>query len=573
MEYKGEGVRGENERRIDLISLMLLMSDKKRYVICKQWKNMKNPKEIFIGKRFLFLFFIAVIFFLPLVDANSQLQYKKFTTPTFIFNDEPLFYSLNATYTIDNHSYETYLSDFPDSNLFLAPTIVGKKFYYDTKRSSKLSCDNIIFIETNFGSPYSICVEPSANYGGVDIPLEIINYYPTAVEGADQYFNNASIEGNVLIHYQILNSNITKFSPIVLNLGKWPVKVDNKKIDDVLNEPIYNQTLIFYGKNKALIVNTRNNTGEGVVVIPPGVSKQIDYGFFKNLSNTLDFYYIIYERQGNYFLKTENITPNLNSSYGFYFRPITINYAMKIEEPIIDATYDPKDDNQKFIKFKPNLNIEITNNEIPQLKFCYVERDLPKEKEIPLNTDGKYLFNDYVYAQGDPFKYPLDNYRINFSVYPPLLIQNEKEIEMPSNSPYEGTISIDSDTISIDLNRSKQTLYIIIISLILAILSLFLSIYPLISKKEIPDTAEVILIFIIFSVSILSILLSNLFGHIWSMGGLAVILSEFVIISVFLLVVYKRRITLAEKIRGLLKNKPKKSSKNKGKRFRRNSNR
>ena len=407
--------------------------------------------------------FLMIILFLfsmiGIVNGENELSYHKDSTPIFALGNEPLIYSFNASYSLDNIEYERPFSSLSDKNLFLGYTITGKK-YLGKNVNSGGSCTPLLFSEEENNAPHSICITIfTIMPNGTVIPKpEVMIYYTTTIPEIDEYVNNPSYEGEILVHYNITNPKITDVAPIIFNLGKWPININEEKITDVLNMPIINDTILVFGSNTSMILN-KGNTDTVVMSVTAGTLNYTgSTQLIVALRSNPDFSYIFYKNQGDYFLKIQRTTQIQEGILSLDFRPVQIDYAIKIEDPIIENTLGFSDNAPERLQFKPDLQINISNNEIKQLNFSFFKDGNVKYSNLPLDQNGTYTFNEYVDANGNSFFYPFDDYTSNIIVNPPLLISDQEEISTQTNSGFNANIDINYNEIHFVFSRTLESL-------------------------------------------------------------------------------------------------------------------
>lgn len=481
------------------------------------------------------LFFLCLI---GTVNAEKQLSYQKYGTPTFSFNDEPLIITFNASYSLDGQKYDKHFSNLSDENIFLGYTITGKKYLGSDVISGNGSCIPPIFGEENPGAPYPICLDVQTTTNEGVRPAKVMILYSTTIPEIDEYVNNPTYEGEILVHYQIKNPRISTVSPIVLNLGDWPVRVNDEKITEILDKPISNDTILIFGSNTSLILN-KGNSNIVALRTKAGTLNYTDNELTAFPRSNPDFSYIFFKNKGNYFLKIQRISQVQDGVLSLNFRPIKIDFSLKIEDPIVENTLSFTENTQDTLRYKPKLQINISDNKISQLVFNYLSGGKEINKSVLLNPNGTYFFNDYVDAKGNFFYYPFDHFYSKISVSPPLLISDEKEISTESNSGFDASIDIHYKTINIEFSRSIETWLILIVSLLISIIAVI----GYFNKIK-PDNPLLELLGVISPIFLL-ILVSGL-NHLLSIGTIMIVV-PFLIIGFYFIYWKKRKIQIKRK--------------------------
>jgi hypothetical protein len=484
--------------------------------------------------------FILILFLFSLigiVNGENEFLYQKYNNPVFTLGSDPLIYSFNASYSLENKKYErpfysfSYakpFNSFSDNNLFLSYTITGKK-YLGRNVNLGGSCIPLIFKEEGENAPYPICIQSTviAQNGTTIIP-QVLIYYTTTIPEIDEYANNPSYEAEILVHYIISNPKISEVSPIILNLGKWPVRVNDEKITDMLNKPILNDTILIFGSNNSMILNKGdNNIVSGAMTVGSvnytGSTKLISFP-----RRNPNFSYIFYEDHGDYFLKVQRTTQSQEGILSLNFRPVKIAYAIKIKYPIVDRTYNFLDAAPDRLNFKPDLQINISNNEIQQLNFKFIKYGNTEFQNITSDQNGIFHFNELMDAYGNSFLYPFDYYTAKIVVNPPLLISDNKEILTPANSGFTADIEIFYKNINFKFSRPLDSILVFFSGLIIVLLSLI----GLLLRPE-ADRRLIVIPIIGLIVSIIPILVSNGLNHLVSLGTIIIFISLISIIIVY----------------------------------------
>jgi hypothetical protein len=489
---------------------------------------MTIPTKNLFENAMIFLLIVLILFgFIGIVNGEEELSFNKDGNPVFTLRNESLINSFNASYFLGNKIIERPFSQLSDEKLFLAYIIVGKK-YLGNKVNTGGSCLPTIFAyEDDYAAP-SICMDvwTASPNSGVIIPETLI-YYSTTIPEIDEYMNSPSYETEILVNYSIKDPKITRVAPITLNLGKWPVSVNEEKITDVFNKPIKNDTILIFGSNTSMILNKGDTNIVGLSLVAGSENYTGSTRLISIPRNNPDFSYLFYEYRDNYFLRIERTTQIQEGILSLTFRPIKIVFAINIEDPIVENTLNFLDKSPDRLKFKPNLQINISNSNIRQLNFKFLSNGNTKISNISLDQNGTYSFSQYLDANGNSFFYPFDHYTSNIEVNPPLLISNQEEIPTQSNSGFNAIIKINYKTISFDLSRSIESL----IGFFCGLLLILIGIIALFIK---PGKNSVLFLSIFgVIVSIISLFNTNGFNRIFSIGTIIIISSILIIIVIY----------------------------------------
>ena len=103
-------------------------------------------------------------------------------------------------------------------------------------------------------------------------------------------------------------------------------------------------------------------------------------------------------------------------------------------------------------------------------------------KNKKLESDGKIKFDEPVLTEGNKIWYPFDSYKTEITVEPPLLINEEKNLDMFLGSDFEGNLQINNNKIDISIQRSVMDKIIYFLPLIGFII---LFSYAIISKQPV----------------------------------------------------------------------------------------
>ena len=203
----------------------------------------------------------------------------------------------------------------------------------------------------------------------------------------------------------------------MFELGKWPKYINGKNINDSLNISIYENNLIIHGTEKVLI-------------------------FYKN-SNS--FYYKLFQNNGNYYLSIQESQVNKNTGELIIrFRPITIETDIRIIDILPPANL------YSSFRLKPELTFKSSNNDIDILDFTYKSESINKT----LQSDGTIRFDELLELEGEKIWYPFDSYCTEIIVEPPLLLKEDKNIDMPEGSDFKGKLHTEHNKIKISIKRN-----------------------------------------------------------------------------------------------------------------------
>lgn len=187
------------------------------------------------------------------------------------------------------------------------------------------------------------------------------------------------------------------FTPFIFELGDWPKYIGGKNIDGSLDGTIYEDDLIIYGAEKVLIF----------------------------VKDSKSFYYKINKNNGHYYLSVQTkIEDQHKDRLKIIFRPLRIRTEIK------NIDISPWTDISSSLRIKPELNFEISDKDIDRLNFTYKSESNSITKNKKLESDGKIKFNEILSTDGNKIWYPLDAYNTEITVEPPLLINEEKNLDM-----------------------------------------------------------------------------------------------------------------------------------------------
>jgi len=376
--------------------------------------------------------------------AEEGLKYNKGAYPVFEFMDAPLIYSMKGSYQINDTVISGNISNHYDSNIKLKYILFGRKYIQN---------------------PPTVTIGPAEQYNKFTGQWEVIEKTETlknsegtelhrktelsSLSSINSYFNNPSTLTEFPVEYEIFNNDMKYFTPFIFELGDWPKYIGGKNIDDSLDGTIYEDDLIIYGAEKVLII----------------------------VKDSKSFYYKINKNNGHYYLSIQTkIEDKQEGRLKIIFRPLRITNEIKN----IDIL--PPTNIYTSLKLKPELIFEISNKDIDQLNFTYKSDSNIITKNKQLESDGKIKFDEIVLLEGDKIWYPFDSYKTEITVEPPLLINEEKDLDMIHGSDFEGNLLINNNKIDISIQRSvvdKIKYFIPLIGLII------LFSYAIISKQPV----------------------------------------------------------------------------------------
>ena len=376
--------------------------------------------------------------------AEEGLKYNKGAYPVFEFMDAPLIYSMKGSYQINDTVISGNISNHYDSNIKLKYILFGRKYIQN---------------------PPTVTIGPAEQYNKFTGQWEVIEKTETlknsegtelhrktelsSLSSINSYLNNPSTLTEFPVEYEIFNNDMKYFTPFIFELGDWPKYIGGKNIDDSLDGTIYEDDLIIYGAEKVLII----------------------------VKDSKSFYYKINKNNGHYYLSIQTkIEDKQEGRLKIIFRPLRITNEIKN----IDIL--PPTNIYTSLKLKPELIFEISNKDIDQLNFTYKSDSNIITKNKQLESDGKIKFDEIVLLEGDKIWYPFDSYKSEITVEPPLLINEEKDLDMIHGSDFEGNLLINNNKIDISIQRSvvdKIKYFIPLIGLII------LFSYAIISKQPV----------------------------------------------------------------------------------------
>ena len=371
---------------------------------------------------------ILVILILLIIPSSyafdiNDITYNENKKPTFEYKNSPLIETMQGYYLSNNSTIggKINLSKYP--KLTLVSPINGRFWYADSNVSL-----NYEMMAGIVGIPIKVGPELSFNKstGQIDA-AEPENDEWTTSYGAEElssqnsYLNKVSWLVSFTLHYEILNDDVNYITPFVFELGKWPKYIYGKNINDSLNISIYENNLIIHGTDKVLI-------------------------FYKN-SNL--FYYKLFQNNGNYYVSIQESQVNKNKGELLItVRPIIIETDIRIIDILPPANL------YSSLRLKPELTFKSSNNVIDNLDFTYKSESITITKNKKLQSDGTIRFDELLELEGDKIWYPFDSYYTEIIVEPPLLLKEDKNIDMPEGSDFNGKLQKEHNKITIYVERS-----------------------------------------------------------------------------------------------------------------------
>lgn len=380
----------------------------------------------------IFIMSFVLLLFMGTGLAEEGLKYNKGAYPVFEFLDAPLIYSMKGSYQINDTVISGNIHNHHDSNIKLKYISFGRKYIQN---------------------PPTVTIGPEEQYNKSTDQLEVIDNTETpknieatdihskkelsSLSGINSYLNKPSTLTEFPVEYEIFNNDVKYFTPFIFELGDWPKYIGGKNIDDSLDGTIYENDLIIYGDEKVLI-------------------------FVKDSES---FYYKVNKNNGHYYLSVQTkIEDRHKDRLKIVFRPL------KIRNEIKNINILPPTNIYSSLRLKPELIFEISDKNISQLNFTYKSDSDTITKNKKLEDDGKIKFDEIVISEGDKIWYPFDSYKTEITVEPPLLINEEKNLDMSIESKFEGKLQIDNNKIDISIQRSVRSKIKYFIPLIVFIL-------------------------------------------------------------------------------------------------------
>jgi len=363
--------------------------------------------------------------------AEEGLKYNKGTYPVFEFMDAPLIYSMKGSYQINDTVMSGNISNHHDSNIKLKYVLFSRKY---VEIPPTWAPDGPVeHYNKSTGQIEVIETETPKNIEATDTSKKELS----SLSGINSYLNTPSTLTEFPVEYEIFNNDIKYLTPFIFELGDWPKYIGGKNIDDSLDGTIDEDELIVYGTEKVLI-------------------------FVKDSGS---FYYKVNKNDGHYYLSIQTkIEDKQKDKLKIIFRPLRIRAEIKnIDVAPLTGIYSS-------LKIQPELNFEISDKNIDQLNFTYESDFSTRTKTKNLESDGTIKFDEPVLTEGNKIWYPFDSYKAEITVEPPLLINEEKNLDVILGNDFEGNLQINNNKIDIFIQRSvmdKMKYFLPLISLIL----------------------------------------------------------------------------------------------------------
>lgn len=384
------------------------------------------------NKNTIFILTFVLVLCMGTDRAEEGLKYNKNAYPVFEFFDSPLICTMKGSYQIEDTVISGDITNYEDSNIKLKYLLKGRKVAPGIK--IKIGPEE----HYNESTGQVEVTEPTKNEEWTELHFE------TELSSINSYLNKPSTQADFSVEYEVMNDNVEYLTPFIFELGDWPKYISGKNIDDLLNIPVYDNYLLIYGTEKVLIFAKDSKS------------------FYYKLNKTDDHYCLSIQKK---------IAGKQTDSLNTFFRPF------RIKSEIRNINILPPANIYSSLRMKPELIFEISNKDIDQLNFTYKFGSNTITKNKKLESDGTIKFDEMVLPEGEKIWYPFDSYNSKIIVEPPLLIKEEKYIDMPAGSAFTGKLQIDNNEIEISIQRSvkEKIKYILpltsfIILLIIAIL-------------------------------------------------------------------------------------------------------
>jgi hypothetical protein len=419
----------------------------------------------------VFIILILFLFLFGHANGENQFEYHKNGSPLFTFGKEPLIKTLNASYVVNNYLYTGTYSQFDAPYKFqdvdFAYSISGVKY-----NGMYVKSVNPVFLPFLFNdsTPNGIIFAGypivEATFGGTGPNILVISTTKTDV---DEYFNGSTTQGEILVNYYTDNPKVTEINPIILNLGKWPNRVnvfhsnglnEGYDIEDILNTEINNDTILIFGSNTSLIVN-KGDWGYSNFQYDDYMKYNIiQHSVFSERNPS--FNYIFYKLDDNYFLRLQRVTPIENGTLFLYFRPVRTDYSISIDNPKVR-------DIMTESQIKPILELNTHDNKINKFDFGYQDHGMKKITPCLPDENGNFLFDKDIDADPEStFFYPFEGYTSKINVTPPLLIADRDIIQLSKqdSKEYEAYIDINYNKITIKIIKKLEPIIVYIASIL-----------------------------------------------------------------------------------------------------------
>ncbi|WP_153020021.1 hypothetical protein [Methanoculleus horonobensis] len=383
---------------------------------------------------------LLFIFIIVNVSAVPAIKYNRNSIPTLEFGNSPLIEKIEWGYTMEREDYQFPISNLDTPDISVDFVLLGRAH---SKNPPSMISTTTLARNEKTGEWEVVGKSTPDMIKAASSKAASSNSSGTYLAGIDEYLDPPIAQRIYFeVNYSITNPDISHFSPLIFELGQWPKNVGNKRIDDIINVPISDPTVV-YGNDKALIISETSNW----------------------------FNYIFKNINGSYYLYVEKpINEPEKGKLKLSLFPALITFHVRIDEVDIGNLRDS-------LSFKPTLAVNISNKGVNQLKFTYPSKNSAITDNIGLDANGQIVFAKYVYPEGNKIWYPFDNYVAKIDVYPPLLVKEEQNVEMPYGSDLIGSVQIENDEIYIKLTRPPGVLIIYFGLLLISLVPMALAIY------------------------------------------------------------------------------------------------
>lgn len=352
--------------------------------------------------------------------AEEGLKCNKGTSPVFEFMNAPLIYSIKSSYQINDTLLSRNISNHHDSNIILKYIFFSRK-YVETPPT--WAPDGPVE-QYNISTGQWEVADKTESQKNIDMVDVQSKKEISSLSGINSYLNTPSTLTEFPVEYEVFNDDVKYLTPFIFELGDWPKYIGGKNIDESLGDTIYEDDLIIYGTEKVLI-------------------------FVKDSES---FYYKVNKNNGHYYLSIQTkIEDKQKGRLKIIFRPLRIRSEIK------NIDLSPLTNIYSSYKIEPKLNFEISDKNIDQLNFTYESDFDTTTKTKQVESDGMIKFDDAVITKGNKIWYPFDTYNAEITVEPPLLIYEEKNLDMLLGNDFEGKLQIDNNKIDIFIQRNVKS--------------------------------------------------------------------------------------------------------------------
>lgn len=369
--------------------------------------------------------FCSLLFILIVVNVSAvpAIKYNRSSIPMLEFGNSPLIEKIEWGYTMGRADYQFPISNLDTPDISVNFVMLGRAH---SKNPPSMISTTTLARNENTGEWEVVGKSTPDMIKAASSKAASSNSSGTYLAGIDEYLDPPITQRIYFkVNYSITNPDISHFSPLIFELGQWPKNVGNKRIDDIVNVPISDPTVV-YGNDKALIISENSNRFNYV---------------FRNIN---DSYYLYVEKP---------IHGPEKDKLELSLFPALITFDVRVDEVDVGNLRDS-------LSFKPALAFNISNKMVNQLKFTYSSKNGEVTDNINLDENGQIVFAKYVHPEGHKELYPFDSYIAKIDVYPPLLVKEEQNIEMPYGSDLVGNVRIENDEIFIELTRPLSVLII-----------------------------------------------------------------------------------------------------------------